>query len=499
MEKRFVSIWFRHLNTDWFSLRQPQLKNLPFVLRTPSHGRMVISSTNANAEKKGITCGTVLADARALIPELEVLDDKPDLAKKLLTRLAEWCIRFTPIVAIDPPDSLLLDVSGCSHLWGGDATYLADITKKLNTRGYNVRAAMADTIGAAWAVARFGNDPLIIESGLSIQALLYLPPEALRLEHDVVERLHKLGLRQVRQFINMPRGSLRRRFGQHFLQRLDMTLGQEIELLEPVQPIELYQERLPCMEPIVTLTGIEIALQQLLQTLCLRLQQEQKGLRAAVFKGYRVDGKIEHVAIATSRPTHDVKHLFKLFEIKLSTIEPALGIELFVLEAPTVEDHLPQQEKMWNGAVGLEDVRLSELVDRLASRFGMNNIHRYLPDEHYWPERSFKSATSLHEKLSTEWRTDKLRPLQLLSTPERIEVTAPIPDYPPLLFRYKGQLHKIVKADGPERIEQEWWIQQGQHRDYYSVENETGHRYWIFRLGHYHDKIYQWFIHGFFA
>jgi protein ImuB len=128
---------------------------------------------------------------------------------------------------------------------------------------------------------------------------------------------------------------------------------------------------------------------------------------------------------------------------------------------------------MWDVSIGLEDVRLSELVDRVASKIGMNNIHRYLPDEHYWPERSFKSASSLHEKLSTTWRTDKLRPLQVLSKPEFIEVTAPIPDYPPMLFRYKGQLHKIVRADGPERIEQEWWIQQGQHRDYYSVEDES--------------------------
>jgi protein ImuB len=116
------------------------------------------------------------------------------------------------------------------------------------------------------------------------------------------------------------------------------------------------------MEPIVTATGIEIALQQLLQTLCLRLQQEQKGLRSAIFKGFRVDGKIECVEIATSHPSHSVKHFFKLFGIKLSTIEPALGIELFVLEAPKVEDHLPQQEKMWDVSIGLEDVRLSELV-----------------------------------------------------------------------------------------------------------------------------------------
>jgi len=499
MDKRYVSIWFRHLNTDWFSLRQPQLRNVPFVLRTPSHGRMIITATNAVAEANGINTGMVLADARAVVPELEVLDDIPDLSEKLLKRIAEWCIRFTPVVAIDLPDGLLLDVTGCSHLWGGDENYVSDIIKKLKTRGYDVRVAMTDTIGAAWAVARFSKEPLVIASNKHIDALMSLPPQALRLEADVVDRLHKLGLHQIRQFIKMPCASLRRRFGQHFLMRLDMALGQQIETIQPVQPIEPYQERLPCLEPIVTATGIEIALRQLLETLCLRLMQEQKGLRTAIFKGYRIDGKIEQVDIGTSRPSHNVKHLFKLFEIKLPTIEPDMGIELFVLEAPKVEDHLPMQEKMWEGSVGLEDMRLSELIDRLANKVGIQTIHRYLPDEHYWPERSFKQSTSLQEKSTTVWRKDKLRPLQILRHPERIDVTAPIPDYPPMVFRYKGKVHHIVKADGPERIEQEWWLQQGQHRDYYRVEDEEGHRYWLFRLGHYHDETYQWFIHGFFA
>lgn len=129
----------------------------------------------------------------------------------------------------------------------------------------------------------------------------------------------------------------------------------------------------------------------------------------------------------------------------------------------------------------------------------MQSIRRYLPDAHYWPERSLRRASSLREKLSTGWRTAPLRPLQLLPVPERIEVTAPIPDYPPMLFRHKGKLHKVVRADGPERIEQEWWLQQGQHRDYYHVEDEEGQRYWVFRLGHYDDKRCQWFLHGVFG
>jgi protein ImuB len=172
---------------------------------------------------------------------------------------------------------------------------------------------------------------------------------------------------------------------------------------------------------------------------------------------------------------------------------------LFVLEALRVEDHFPIQEEMWNGVSGLEDIRLSELVDRLTMRLGEGAVCRYLPEEHYWPERSSKATTSLQERPVTTWPTNKRRPLQILQPPEAIQVTAPIPDYPPMLFRYQGRLHTIVKADGPERIEQEWWIQQGQHRDYYCVEDEDGGRYWLFRLGHYHDKSFQWFMHGFFS
>jgi protein ImuB len=154
---------------------------------------------------------------------------------------------------------------------------------------------------------------------------------------------------------------------------------------------------------------------------------------------------------------------------------------------------------MWTGSAGLADFQLGELIDRLANRVGAEAIHRYLPDEHYWPERSLKLASSLVEKLTCIWPTEKPRPLQLLSRPDYIEVTAPIPDYPPMLFRYKGKLHTIINADGPERIEQEWWLEQGQHRDYYRVEDELGQRYWIFRLGHYQEATYQWFIHGFFS
>ena len=498
MTRRYISVWFPHIRTDWFALSEPSLHNRPFVLRTNVHGRMVISATNIQAERCGIHVGLVLADARALVPGLEARDDVQELPDKILVALAAWCIRFTPVVSVDLPGGLLLEVTGCSHLWGGESSYMKAIESRLNARGYGVRIGMADTPGVAWAVARFGSEPLLIESGHHQRVLAALPPEALRIEAEAVQRLHKLGLHQIGQFVNMSKQVLRRRFGQVLLNQIDKALGRQPDELIPLEPPGLYLERLPCLETIMTREGIDIALETLLVTLCGRLQKEQKGLRAVLLKGYRVDGKVVEAKVGTNRPTHHVHHLMRLFEHKVSALDPGHGIELFVLEATDVEDNPVAQESLWEARGGLEDERLSELIDRLVDRGGIE-VSRYVPAEHYWPERSFTKATSLSEVGLSAWKTEVLRPSYLLRNPEVIEVTAPIPDYPPMLFIHGGKVHRIVRADGPERIEQEWWLQQGQHRDYYQVEDEEGGRYWIFRLGHYHDQNYQWFIHGFFA
>ncbi|MGN6164164.1 MAG: Y-family DNA polymerase [Flavisolibacter sp.] len=499
MSKRFVSIWFPYLATDWHARKQPQLKNKAFVLKATVRNRVVITAANALAKTNGIYENMVLADAKALYPSLHVLDDKPGLTTQLADRIAEWCIRFTPAASPDYPNGILLDASGCTHLWGGEEKYLNDITKRLNQRGYAVRVAMADTIGCAWAMARYGNN-IIVEKGKQVEALLNLPVSALRIDEETNEVLQKLGLRRIGDIISIPAKSLRRRFGNSLLQRLRQAIGEEEEIIIPVYPIEPYQERLPCIEPIKTKEGIEIALQHLLMNLGSRLRKEGKGLRKVFFRAYQLDGGASGIEISTNQPSQNVEHLFRLFEIKLSTIEPKEGIELFLLEATAVEDALVKQEDLWRTQGGLLDGEVLDLMDRFTNRLGEEAVQRFLPTEHYWPERSFKKAGDLNERPTTQWKLDKPRPLQILSPPELIEVAAPVPDYPPLHFRYKGKLHKVMKADGPERIEQEWWIQEGEHRDYYAVEDEEGKRYWLFRSGHYNEKRSpKWFLHGFFA
>lgn len=498
MPKRFLSIWLPYLVTDSIIKYDPDLKDKAFVLSFKEKGRMIIKAASPLAVKEGIGPGKVLADARAILPGLHVMDHEPATAPKLLLAMAEWCVRFAPLVAVDGQDGLLLDISGCSHLWGGEEAYMRTITGRFGQGGYHVRAAIADTIGTAWAMARFAMAEYpIVASNEQAAALALLPPEALRLAHPLLQSMQQLGFRMIGQFMNIPPQTLRRRFGDALLQRLGQGIGSYPEVLKPVVPAEPYIERLPCLEPIGTATGIRIALEALLQATCSRLQKENKGIRTAIFKAYRIDGDIQRISIGTNRASHNVRHLFGLFEQKIPTIEPALGIELFALEVPAVEDAGDTQEKLWSekGA----HTQIARSLDNIAGKVGAHTIKRYLPVAQHWPERSIKLATSLTETPAMPWPVDKFRPIQLLSRPEPIDVMVPLPDYPPLLFIHKGKVFKLSKADGPERIEQEWWISEGLPRDYYRVEDERGARYWIFRSGHYAEGNAQWFLHGFFA
>lgn len=500
MPKRFVSIWFRHLLTDRKAISEPSLKGKPVVFVEPDHGRMVVTATNAVAEKYGVIEGMVLADAKILVADLQVFDGKRGRNLKLLKGLAEWCLRYTPLVAIDPPDGLLLDVTGCTHLKGSEREYLKDLTDRLRTLGYDVRPGLADTIGCAWGVARCASSGLIVPEGGHRNALMPLPPSALRLPTDLLVKLQNLGLYQVSSFIHMPRSVLRRRFGKDMVLRMLQALGQEEEFLLPLKEPMPYTERLSCLEPIKTRPAIEIAVKALLDNICKRLYGEGLGLRAASITYYRIDGKTGTINIGTNHASHRSEHLFKLFSLTLDTVAPGLGIELFVLEAPHTEPVSDKQSELWAAKPGADSEQVAELLDRVAGKIGTEHIQRYLPSEHYWPERSAQPTCNIKKKPESDWRTDKPRPVQLLDKPEVIEATALTPDYPPILFIYKGKRHEIKKADGPERIEREWWLEPGEHRDYYIAEDQDGRRYWIFRSGHYNGSQQgHWYLHGFFA
>jgi protein ImuB len=500
MQKRFVSIWFPALLHDWMIRKDPELLNKPFVLTSMDHGRIVITSSDSKLNSKGVFAGMNLADARVFVAKLEGIDEEKGRAEKILKGLSEWLLRFSPVVSIDGNDGLYIDASGCAHLWGSEKSYLTEIHKRLEAFGYTVRIAMAGNPGAAWAIARFGKNKTIIPNGSETKAVYDFPPQALRIELEWVAQFQKLGLRKLGDFIGFDYYAIRRRFGEGVCKRIRQIKGTEEEYIQPIIPVEPYQCRLNCHVPVNGRKAVVIALEKLLQELSSRLIQEGKGIRYAVFECSRIDQKTSFIEIRTAEANADEKHLFKLFEYRFPELETDPGVELFVLTAKQVQSLETRQELFFQDNNGPSMMALNRLFDRMRSKLHKKQISVFDPAEQHWPERAVKFHEGLPGGDKQEWPLDKPRPIRLEKPPILIEVTAPIPDYPPMLFRLNGQLHKVIRADGPERLEQEWWVGEGLHRDYYIIEDDKAVRYWIFRLGHYDPKLKaSWYVHGIFA
>lgn len=460
---------------------------------------------------EGIAPGMGVADARALDPALLVEEADFIADAAALTKLAAWCDRFSPWVTPCGADGILLDVTGCAHLFGDEAGLARQAVARLVRQGIEARAAIADTLGAAWALSRFDRSAaLTVPCSGTKQALADLPVAALRLEPEIVALLERLGLQRIAELYPLPRAALAARCGDSVALRLDQALGLAAEPLSPQPPKPLLWSRRSCPEPIVTAEAIAAALRELLQHLTRRLGEDGLGARRLSLAVYRIDGRIERLAIGTAFPSRDTRHLWRLFEEKLEQIDPGLGIEDLVLTAESVEKLAAAQLGLNGEAARSDSADLAALVDRLANRLGMRALARPVLRESHIPERAVRFIAPLAEpQTPARWNAAQLRPIRLLPRPEPIEATAPIPDDPPLLFRWRQRAHRVRHADGPERIAVEWWRQDSkmgpgpsapESRDYYRVEDAEGQRFWLYRAGVYRPEIApRWFLHGFFG
>jgi protein ImuB len=476
-----------------------------FVLATSVGGRRVVTAVNPAAAAEGISPGMGLADARALEPVLSVeeADFVGDAAA--LTKLAAWCDRFSPWTTPCGADGVLLDVTGCAQLFGDEAGLAAQAVARLARQGIAARAAIADTLGAAWAMSHFGASAAItVPPGAARQMLAELPVAALRLETETASLLVRLGLTRIGELYPLPRAALATRCGDSVALHLDQALGLAAEPLSSLPPQPLRWSRRSFAEPIATPEAIAAAIRELLQYLTRRLGEDGMGVRRLALALYRIDGRIERAAIGTAFPSRDRRHLWRLFEEKLPQIDPGLGIEDMVLTAESAEPLAAAQLGL-DGGNGGDGADLAALIDRLANRFGTKALARPVLRESHIPERAVRFVAPLAEtRAATHWNPAQPRPIRLLSRPELIEATAPVPDDPPLLFRWRRRAHRVRAADGPERIAAEWWRAGGPHgeepRDYYRVEDEDGRRFWLYRAGLYRPELTpRWFLHGFFG
>lgn len=495
--RRVVSVWLPTFSTD-----RLKRHGTPCVVAAHDGRRTIVFGANAEAQALGLAAGMPLAHANALVPGLEVAEHAPAEDAAALTRLALGCLRYAPLVAADPPAGLWLDIAGCAHLAGGEAALLTDLVARLEGAGYAARAAVADTPGAAHAIARFGRDSIVPEGGARA-ALAPLPVQALRLPDTVCDGLLRLGFAQVGQLLDAPRAPLVRRFGAVLAQRLAQALGEEFESIRPLTPPDTIQRRLAFVEPIGTADAFATAIARLLRPVCARLERASRGVRRLDLLFERVDGSVQAIRIGTVRPARDPTHLGRLLCERLEQVDPGEGVEAMHLIAAATEPlAFAQLEAEPLAETVAADV--AGLVDRLVNRLGEARVYRAAAVESDVPERSVAHVAPLSPPTGASWPPALPRPARLLSPPQPVAALAPLPDHPPAAFTWRNHRHRVRHADGPERIVGEWWKRDSEWlavRDYFAVEDEQGRRFWLFRHGDGLDLAtgdLSWFLHGLF-
>ena len=503
---RILSVWSATWPISVWRRKNPAAsRDKPFALIISERGVRRLYAVDEAAAAFDLFAGQKAADAAALVPELFTADADPDGDLKALEALSSWCVRFSPAVAVDPPEGLLMDVSGVDHLWGGEAAMMDDLIARLAAHGIPARAAIADTAGAAWALSRF-SDERIAPPGGQAPLLEPLPAAALRLDEVAAAQLPRLELTRIGRVMKLPRAQLTRRFGKGVVLRLDQALGRVEEALAFRRPPTPWFERLAFAEPISAPEDLARTTADIAARLCARLEREGKGGRRFEVAFHRLDGKVQTAAAGLSLAGRDAGRIAKLITPKLDVIDPGFGIEVVTMTAEGVEPISPRQQRWDAGSEAALEEGLAPLVDRLANRLGEDRVWRAEPFESHIPERSVVRRPPLEGKTEKSWAPDRPRPVRLFDQPEPIDAVALLPDDPPRRFRWHGRTHLVRKAEGPERIGAEWWrqpigeVSPDQVRDYYRVEDEDGERFWLFRSGLYGEgQSPRWWLHGLFG
>ncbi|MES1197534.1 MAG: DNA polymerase Y family protein [Pseudomonadota bacterium] len=465
-----------------------------------------LAAVDAIAAAAGLRPGQSMTDALALCPQMKIVEAEPEEDQRALTRLADWCLRFSPAVAVDAPDGILLDIDGCAHLWGGEEALAHAMLQRLAAQDIPARAAIADTFGAAWALARYGAEDVTIAAHNDTRRLAPLPVAALRIDETVADQLRHLGLKTIAHLTAMPRAALRKRFGAGLMLQLARALGEEEGALIFRTPPARWIERAVFAEPISTPEAVARIITDLAVRLCAKL--DEYGLGALRFDAafHRCDGETTRRTVRAALPLRDIKRLAALFAPKLESVDPGFGVEIVTLTALRVQPLTYAQADLDQANPQAAAADLAPFVDRLVNRFGAERVWRATVQESHVPERAVTRVAPLTPATKRLWASCQPRPVRLFARPHPIDALAVAPDDPPFLFRWQGRAHRIRNAEGPERIAAEWWRKPWSDneidrvRDYYQVEDEAGARFWLFRTGLYgSERPTRWWLHGLFA
>lgn len=485
----------------------------PVVYAGRRDNGMRLLALEEGAETAGLKCGQGLAEARAICPNLIVIEEDPAADRRFLEALGDWCDRYTPLVGLDGADGLFLDITGCAHLFGGEEAMLKDILTRLTQMGMAVQGAISGSPGLSSALARFDANR-IVGDGETETVLAPLPVTALRLDDSTVQALHKVGLKQVGDLMEAPRAPLARRFGPRLLLRLDQARGEDEEAISPRRPVAQLSAERRLTEPVVAQDDILALTAQVAHALQPGLEARGAGGRVFDLVLFRIDGKVFHLSAGTARPLRDPNRIARLFAERLNAVrdelEAGFGFEILRLNVL----HHETFDSLQSDFAGddRQQGSLADFVNQVSARLGPECLRVSQLRESHVPERAVLPLPALDHALSRKplpeaaplgltWPSLE-RPVRLFNHPEPLETFAvEIPDGPPMRFRWRRLTHKVLRAEGPERLAAEWWIdgEEAPARDYFRLESDCGQRFWVYRQGFYGDIVPRWFMHGIFA
>tara|TARA_A100001391_G_scaffold196597_2_gene175405 strand:+ start:637 stop:2130 length:1494 start_codon:yes stop_codon:yes gene_type:complete len=481
----------------------------PLVVVARRGNILALVGADANARRQGLRPGLAFADAKARVPQLEVAEHDETADADLLERLADWCDRYSPLVAVEPPDGIVCDITGVSHLFGGEAGLVADMENRLRAQGFATRIAIAGTARAARALARFGRGG-IVPVGAEAHSLAGLPVEALEAGEKTTMGLRRAGLTSIADLAARPRKPLAARFGNEMTAILAQILGEIDRPITPRRPLPDFVAEQRFADPIGLMDDIVFALTTLSQNLCKSLDRHGQGGRCFEAAFFRADGKVTRIELLSGQPLKDAGVLTRLLEMRLEALidplDPGFGFDMIRLSVLAGDDMAAIQSGLDGKAMASGEVR--DLIDRLSARFGAGSVQRFVANDSHLPERAARAIPAISdESPSGVWRKMgpfgvPARPLFLFYPAPTIEVIAEVPHGPPRRFQWRRAWFDIVKAEGPERISPEWWRKTSdtRARDYFRIEDTAGRRFWVFRYGFYGigTEPVRWYLHGVF-
>ncbi len=396
--RRILSLWFPYLGTERIlrqrlgrAWRSGTGQSQPLVLSRQENNTSRIAALDEKAELLGLRRGTGIADARAMYPSLEVVEADPKADRRLIEALADWCDRYTPLVALDGADGLFLDISGCAHLFGGERPLLDDVAARFFHQGFAVRAGLASTPGAAWAAARFAPGGSMLGPGEEARFLAGLPLAALRLEAATRAGLESVGLNTVGSIASAPRAPLARRFGTRVLLRLDQALGRVEEAISPRLAVAPLSVERHLAEPVGLIEDIERLVLLLAASLRQDLERRGEGARALELLLFRVDGAVGRIAVGASLPIREPQVIGRLFHERLAALERKIdagyGFDLVRLSA-LVTAGFESMQGDFSGAAASGERDIAMFADRVRARLGPDALLEPLISESHVPERA---------------------------------------------------------------------------------------------------------------